>query len=178
VSRYRRAKIAGGVYFFTVNLADRQSRDLVEHIETLRRSYDAVKGAFPFETLAICVLPGHLHAVWRLPASDDDYSTRWQRIKGGFSRALPANDQRSESKRIKGEKGLWQRRFWEHLIRDETDLQRHVDYVHYNPVKHGLVARVAEWPYSSFHRDVRRGALSLDWAGSADVMTAGGGFGE
>jgi len=178
MSRYRRAKVPGGVYFFTVTLANRRARYLIEHIDHLRNSYRAVRQVLPFETLAVCVLPEHLHAVWRLPADDSDYSSRWQRIKAQFSKSLPFTDARSASKRRKGEKGIWQRRFWEHLIRDERDLQRHIDYVHYNPVKHGLVGRVVDWPYSSFHREVRRGVLTVEWAGGVARDDPVGGFGE
>jgi len=178
MSRYRRSKVPGGLYFFTVTLADRQSRLLVEQIGQLRAAYRTVRQAMPFETLAICILPDHLHAVWRLPAGDSDYSTRWQRIKAFFSQDLPATDPRSASKRRKGEKEIWQRRFWEHLIRDDTDLRRHVDYVHFNPVKHGLVDRVAAWRYSSFHRCVRRGELAIDWAGGVAGDGSEDGYGE
>ena len=129
----------------------------------------------PFETVAICVLPEHLHAIWTLPPGDGDFSKRWQRIKGNFSRGLPTDAKRSESKRNRREKGIWQRRFWEHQIRDERDLQRHFDYVHFNPVKHGLVSRVVDWPYSSFHRHVENGRIARDW-GSADDVD--GDFGE
>lgn len=121
------------------------------------------------------MLPDHLHALWTLPPDDADYPRRWSLIKASFSRGLPAAATLSESKQAKREKGLWQRRYWEHQIRDEADLQRHSDYIHYNPVKHGLVSRVVDWPHSSFHRHVREGRLSVDWGGDAEV---GGGFGE
>ena len=178
MSRYRRADVAGGLYFFTVNLADRRSRLLIDEIESLHQINRAVKQAFPFETIAICVLPDHLHAVWQLPTGDGDFSARWQRIKAQFSKALPASENRSESKRRKREKGIWQRRFWEHLVRDENDLRRHVDYIHYNPVKHGLVRRVGDWPYSSFHRYVRRGELAADWAGTSEADEESFDYGE
>lgn len=177
MSRYRRTRVAGGTYFFTVALADRHSRLLVNSIDLLRESYRAVKRELPFETLAVCVLPDHLHAVWRLPEGDADLSTRWQRIKAGFSRGLPARWP-GDSKSRKGEKGIWQRRFWEHLLRDEDDLRRHVDYIHYNPVKHGLTRAVADWPYISFHRHVRDGLLPPDWAGDARMAADGRRYGE
>lgn len=171
--QYLRNRIAGGTYFFTLALADRQASTLVDEIERLRRSYGDVAKLLPFTTIAICVLPDHLHAIWELPPGDDDFSARWLRIKKEFSRGLPAA-RRSESKVRKREKGIWQRRFWEHRIRDEDDLQRHVDYIHFNPVKHGLVARVIDWPYSSFHRYVRDGILIADWGGDgAGEMTYG-----
>jgi putative transposase len=165
MSRYRRARAAGGVYFFSVTLARRDVSLLVDHIDVFRSAYRETTRALPFSTLAICVLPDHVHAVWQLPDGDADFSTRWSGIKRGFSRSLPAAPQRSQSKLAKRDKGIWQRRFWEHQIRDEEDLRRHIDYLHYNPVKHGLVARVRDWPYSSFHREVERGTLSFDWAG-------------
>jgi putative transposase len=163
---YRRAIVPGGTFFFTINLANRRSALLVEHIGLLRAAYGTVTRESPVETLAICILPDHLHALWRLPHAEADFSTRWQRIKARFSQPLATSVQRSASKRRQREKGIWQRRFWEHQIRDEIDLQRHVDYIHYNPVKHGLVKRICDWPYSSFHRWVRKGTLPLDWAGS------------
>ena len=176
MTQYRRARAPGGTYFFTVNLADRRSALLVQHIDVLRGAYRSVAQALPFDTLAICILPEHLHAIWRLPSGDADYSTRWQRIKAGFSRALPAAAGRSSSKRRKGEKGIWQRRFWEHQIRDDADLQRHVDYIHFNPVKHGWAEQALAWPHSSFHRYVRDGLLLPDWAGNE--AASGGDFGE
>ncbi|WP_337882071.1 REP-associated tyrosine transposase [Chromobacterium haemolyticum] len=174
MSRYRRSRLEGGTYFFTLSLADRRSSLLVERVENLRMIYRQVCQALPFKTVAICVLPDHLHAIWTLPGEDADYSRRWGWIKSGFSRALPAAENRTLSKLRQREKGIWQRRFWEHTIADLNDLQRHVDYIHGNPLKHGLVDRVRDWPYSSFHRWVREGRLPLDWAGE----TEGGMFGE
>jgi putative transposase len=170
MSRYRRSHVAGGTFFFTLALADRKSSLLVEHIERLRTSYRHVQQSQPFSTIAICVLPDHLHAVWELPEGDADFSSRWQKIKSHFSRGRPAAAQRSQSKQARREKGVWQRRFWEHQIRDESDLQKHVDYIHCNPMKHGLVKRVGDWPYSSFHRLVKAGRLPADWAGTVDDM--------
>jgi putative transposase len=124
-----------------------------------------VHAKYPIETIAICVLPDHLHAIWRLPEGDGAFGLRWSLIKRSFSTGLPASEQRSDSKRAKREKGLWQRRFWEHEIRDDLDLQRHVDNVHYNPVKHGLVRQAKDWPHSSFHRHVEMGLLAVNWGG-------------
>src|SRR5258706_3511150 len=155
--RYIRAKAKSSIFFFTVVLAQRQ-------IDRLRRIYQAVQRRHPFETVAICVLPDHVHALWELPDGDSDFSTRWSLIKNGFSRGLDAQA-RSTSKIAKREKGIWQRRYWEHAIRNNADLERHVDYIHFNPVKHGHVARVADWPHSSFHRYVARGLLTADWGG-------------
>jgi putative transposase len=173
--QYRRAKIEGSVFFFTVVLAERPGHLLFEEIERFRQSYRAVQQRRPFETIAICILPDHLHALWALPESDADFSTRWNLIKGGFSRGLDAQP-RSASKIVKREKGIWQRRYWEHAIRDDAGLDRHVDYIHFNPVKHGHVTRVADWPHSSFHRYVERGLLAADWGG--DMKDIQGSFGE
>ena len=165
MSRYRRSRVGSATYFFTVKIATAGSDLLVDHVAELRTAYSNVIREYPVETIAICILPDHLHAIWRLPADDDDYPSRWRRIKAEFSRSLPSGFVRSDSKVRKGELGIWQRRFWEHRIRDDVDLLNHVHYVHFNPVKHGLVRRVIDWPYSTFHRDVRRGLFPEDWAG-------------
>ena len=176
MSRYRRAKFAGGTFFFTLALADRTDDLLVRHVDRLRKIYRSVREQRPFETVAICILPDHLHAVWSLPDDSADFSTRWSLIKSGFSRGIPPAATRSSSKIAKREKGIWQRRYWEHVIRDNADLERHVDYIHFNPVKHGLVRRVGDWPYSSFHQHVRRGLLPPDLGG--DIGEISGSFGE
>ena len=168
--RYRRADVAGGTYFFTVNLADRSSRLLVEHIDHLRAAVRIVKQRHPFEILAWVVLPEHMHAVWALPRDDRDFSGRWALIKSGFSRAIGRSETVSSSRAGRRERGIWQRRYWEHWIRDEHDLQRHVDYVHINPVKHGHVERAADWPHSSIHRYIERGWLREDWACQPDAI--------
>jgi len=172
---YRRARFDGGVYFFTVVLADRSSALLFSEIDRLRRAYRMVQDRHPFETIAICVLPDHIHAVWALPPGDTDFPARWSLVKSGFSRGLDARP-RSPSKIAKREKGIWQRRYWEHAIRDDADLERHVDYVHFNPVKHGYVSRVVDWPHSSFHRYVGEGILPSDWGGDMDDVRRS--FGE
>jgi putative transposase len=174
--QYIRAKIDGGTFFFTVTLADRSSNLLVQHIVLLRRAYRSVRDHQPFETIAICVLPNHLHVIWRLPVGDPNFSLRWNLIKGGFSRALPTVAPRSTSKIAKREKGIWQRRYWEHVIRSDEDLERHINYIHFNPVKHKFVTRVCDWPHSSFHRYVARGELPPDWGG--DMRDITGSFGE
>ena len=176
MSRYRRAHIPGGTFFFTVTLADRASDALVRHVDRLRRIYAAVQHQRRFETVAICILPDHIHAIWSLPIDDADFAMRWNLIKGGFSRGLPAAASRSLSKVGKREKGIWQRRYWEHAIRGDADMERHIDYIPFDPVKHGLVARVCDWPHSSFHRYVAEGALPADWGG--DIREIGGSFGE
>lgn len=176
MSRYRRMRIDGGVFFFTVVLADRSSTLLVDQIVRLRRIHESVRKRLPFEVVAVCVLPDHIHAIWALPEHDSNYSLRWSLIKSGFSRGLEVDTVRSPSKSRKRERGVWQRRFWEHTIRDDADLERHVDYIHFNPVKHDYVTRTGDWPYSSFHRYVRDGILASDWAG--DTLDLGGNFGE
>jgi putative transposase len=173
---YRRAKIGGGTFFFTLTLADRSSDLLVREIDRLRRAYSQVQKRRPFETIAICILPDHLHVVWTLPDGDSDFAMRWSLIKSEFSRGLPVAG-RSPSKVAKRERGIWQRRYWEHAIRDETDLIRHIDYIHFNPVKHGLVSRVCDWPHSSFHQHVKRGDLPDDWGGDIRDVP-GSAFGE
>jgi putative transposase len=174
--QYIRARIKGSIFFFTVVLADRRSNLLVDEIDRFRQSYRVIQQAYPFETIAICVLPDHLHALWAMPENDADFSKRWSLIKSGFSRGLNPSQSRSTSKISKREKGIWQRRYWEHAIRDDEDFERHVNYIHFNPVKHGHVARVSDWPHSSFHRYVERGLLAADWGG--DMRDVKGSFGE
>jgi putative transposase len=163
---YRRYRVASGTYFFTVNLADRRQKLLTERINLLREAIRTVKDAHPFHIDAIVILPDHLHTIWTLPESDSDFSLRWRQIKSEFSRRLDKGENISESRFQKQERGIWQRRFWEHAIRDEDDFSRHMDYIHFNPVKHQYVQRVLDWPYSSFHRYARQCVLPLDWAGS------------
>lgn len=170
MTEYRRALIPGGHYFFTVNLAERRGQDLlVREADRLREAVRTVQAQHPFEIVAAVVLPDHLHMIWRLPDNDIDYAARWNLIKGGFSRTLPAGEQRSASRIARRERGIWQRRYWEHLIRDEEDLRRHVEYIHYNPVKHGCAKTPIEWPYSSLHRYVRQGHYAADWAAAKDI---------
>ena len=171
---YRRSRVPGGTYFFTVTLLDRSSKLLVTHVDALRECVTAVRVARPFHIDAWVVLPDHMHAVWTLPQGDDDYSSRWTAIKKAFTKAVPKSEYISPARAAKGERGIWQRRFWEHTIRNEHDYAAHVDYVHINPLKHGLVTRVADWPYSSFHRWVGRGDYPQDWAGSADAEISAG----
>jgi len=162
---YRRNFIPGGSYFFTVALAERSGRLLTDNIDLLRHAVSGVKREHPFELVAMVVLPEHLHCVWVLPTGDADYPLRWKKIKAAFSHGLPQGERRSASRIAKGERGIWQRRYWEHTLRNDDDLRRHVDYIHYNPVKHGHVRYVKEWPHSTFHRYVRHGVYSNDWAG-------------
>ena len=174
MSRYIRARVPGATWFFTVNLADRSSSALVDDINILRHAVAGVRRMRPFHIDAMVVLPDHLHAVWTLPEGDSDFSTRWKEIKTTFTKTSGRVGWRSPSKRAKGERGVWQRRFWEHVIRDETDYRRHLEYCWSNPVKHGLVATAMAWPYSSIHRDVQLGRVSPEWSGTC----ADGDFGE
>ncbi|MFN0316937.1 MAG: REP-associated tyrosine transposase [Burkholderiales bacterium] len=174
--RYRRSDVSGGTYFFTVNLADRRSDLLVRHIGELRAAMARVKDAHPFAVVAMVALPEHLHAIWRLPPGDAGYPLRWSLIKAGFSRKLAKRERISTSRESKRERGIWQRRYWEHKIRDETDLARHVDYIHYNPVKHGWVKRPIDWPHSTIHGYIGRQMVSPDWGGPLHEET--GGYGE
>ena len=160
--QFRRNRLPGGTYFFTLTLRDRHLSTLTDHIDLLRAAFRAERQRHPFEIIAITVLPDHLHTVMTLPAGDSDYSGRWRAIKGAFSHSLHrAGVPLKQDPR--GEYLLWRRRFWEHTVRDEHDLETHVHYIHYNPVKHGLVSRVSDWPWSSFHRFVRLGWASSDW---------------
>ncbi|NOQ15249.1 MAG: transposase [Methyloprofundus sp.] len=161
--RYRRADIKGGTYFFTVNLAERQKTLLIDEIDLLRTSINKVKREHPFQLDAMVVLPEHLHAIFTLPVNDNDYATRWMLIKAGFSRYLPKNERINKSRKSKGERGIWQRRYWEHCIYDDRDFENHVNYIHYNPVKHGYVQRAVDWQYSTFHHYISKGILSADW---------------
>lgn len=165
--QYRRNRVPGGTYFFTVTLCDRRSTLLVDHINLLRRAFRVTQESMKFSMDAVVVLPDHLHAVWTMPQDDADFPARWKSIKSAFTRALVCVDAPLR-KNSRGEYDLWQRRYWEHTIRDEVDFERHVNYIHYNPVKHRLVGRAADWPYSSFHRYVRLGRLGNDWAGKPD----------
>ena len=161
--------MTGGCYFFTVNLAQRKQTLLTEKIELLRESFRIVKDRCPFNIEAIVILPEHLHTIWTLPEADDNFSCRWRQIKAHFSRQVEKGERVSRSRQSTHERGIWQRRFWEHQIRNEADFIAHANYIHYNPVKHGYVRYVADWPYSSFHAYVKRGVLPLNWAGGMDM---------
>jgi putative transposase len=167
---YRRAWHPGGTYFFTVNCLERVGNDLLtRRIELLREIVSRVRRARPFTIHGWVVLPDHIHCVILLPPNDHDFAVRWRLIKADFAKSLPATERRSLVRQRRGERGIWQRRYWEHLIRDDTDFAAHMDYVHINPVKHGLVKRVADWPYSTFHRLAERGVYPREWAGSSDA---------
>ena len=172
---YRRAFIPGGCWFFTVNLLDRRQTLLVDQIGFLRQAVADIRRNHPFTIDAIVILPDHIHTIWSLPSGDSDFSMRWRLIKNRFARALPKQETLSAVRAARHERGIWQRRFWEHRIRDEADYARHVEYCYIYPVRHGYVGRVRDWPHSSFHRDVRAGTFPIDWAGDTEQ---GGGFGE
>jgi putative transposase len=161
---YRRARVSGGTCFFTGVLAARGSRLLIDHIAVLRNAVRATRRDRPFRIDAMVILPDHLHAVWTLPDDDDNFPTRWMLVKHRFSLAIPRGEPIHASRQKKREREIWQRRYWEHLIRDPADLRHHVDYCHFNPVRHGLVDHVGDWPYSSFHRFVRAGLYPPEWA--------------
>ncbi len=146
---YRRLFYPGGTYFFTINLADRSSDLLVGYIDDLRASWKAVETRYPFETIAVVILPEHIHTIWTLPPDDQDFARRISMLKAGFTRRLP---EPLKSTGRKGERGIWQPRYWEHLIRDEKDFEAHVNYIHHNPVKHGHAAHPDDWPHSTWHR--------------------------
>ena len=151
MSNYRRMFVPGGEYFFTVNLEDRSSDLLVRHIEDLRAAWLYVETRQPFETVAAAVMPDHLHCIWRLPPGDADFPGRWRLLKAHFTRSVAKAGSVPSGRRI-GERGIWQRRYWEHVIRDDRDRLAHVDYIHNNPVKHGHCSRVDEGPYSTWRR--------------------------
>ncbi len=167
---YIRAYVPGGTYFFTVALLERQRHLLTDHIENLRMSFRQVKTKRPFKIEAIVIMPDHLHCLWTLPEYDLDYSTRWRLIKTAFAKSIAPGESLSARRQKKHERGIWQRRFLEHSIRDQSDFEAHLDYIHYNPVKHGVVKRVADWPYSSFHQFVQAGFYPLEWAAPEDIQ--------
>jgi putative transposase len=170
---YRRSRVAGGTFFFTANLLDRQKTLLVKHIDLLRQIVIDVRAKLPFVLDAKVVLPNHLHAAWTMPPDDFNYAKRLRLIKARFSKQL-LNAGVNITKDNRGEYKLWQKRYWEHTIRDDKDFEAHVNYVHINPVKHGYVARAIDWPHSSIHRYIENGTIPEDWACAPDV----GDFGE
>ena len=148
---YRRYFTPGSMCFFTVNLKNRKSTLLTDRIEILREAWRKTATDYTFETLAVCILPDHLHCILKLRDGDEDFPLRWRLIKSRFSRSIASTDDPASGTR-KGERGIWQRRYWDHVIRTERDFETHVNYIHHNPVKHGLVTDPDDWPYSSWHR--------------------------
>jgi len=181
MATFRRSLTPGATYFFTVNTEKRQP------VLTSQAFYTAIKESFrdvmasrPFKIDAFVLLPDHLHCIWTLPDGDSDYATRWSLVKRKVSQAtchlIPTNV--SDSKVKRKELGLWQRRFWEHQIRDDKDYRTHIEYIHWNPVKHACVDAVKEWPYSSFHKFVAKGIYPEDWGGMKNSPSFIGKFGE
>jgi len=171
MSYYRRAKTTGASYFFTV--VSYRRRDILCDTrvrEALRKAIAEVRNKSPFTIDAWVLLPDHLHCIWTLPPNDADFSSRWGRIKRLVSMDCGNVYHRDEwmttSKKKHRESMIWQRRFWEHQIRDEKDFNHHMDYIHYNPVKHGISRRVVDWPYSTFHRYVKNGIYPSNWGGN------------
>ncbi|HWX37304.1 MAG TPA: transposase [Steroidobacteraceae bacterium] len=147
---YRRNRVPGGTFFFTVNLFDRRSNLLVARIDALRDAVRQVRARAPFHIDAWVVLPDHMHCLWTLPEGDANFPSRWRAIKTAFTKSLPVGEPRSLVMTNRGERGIWQRRYWEHTIRDDRDFAAHMDYIHFNPVKHGLVAHPADWRIRHF----------------------------
>ncbi len=180
--RYRRAKIEGGTYFFTV-VTYQRGRFLCDdvNIQLLRDAFTKTMKSHPFTIDAMVVLPDHLHCIWTLPPNDSDFSERWRLIKTHVSKHCHDSYKQhptSESRKDKKETAIWQRRFWEHLIRDDRDLNHHTDYIHYNPVKHKLVDAPKDWPFSSFHRHVKKGNYAPDWGAGMTPTVDTGWLGE
>jgi putative transposase len=173
---YRRNFQAGGTYFFTVTLLNRKADTLVRYIEELLTAIHQVKGKYPFKMKAYVILPEHLHMIWELPENDFEYAKRWQWIRSLFVKAIQKKGFQI-NKNKHGEALLWQRRYWEHTIYSEVDYEIHVNYIHYNPVKHGYVENSIDWPFSSMAEYVKRGVLSKDW-GSGKPAWEGFNFGE
>jgi putative transposase len=179
MSNYRRIRVAGGTFFFTVVTFRRQPflcTDLAR--AHLREVFRETRGTHPFTIEAICLLPDHLHCIWTLPENDDNNAERWSKIKGCFTRNYTAAggqvDEPHALRRQRGEAGMWQRRFYEHWVRGEEDLRRHIDYIHFIPVKHGLVSRPSEWRWSSFGRYLRQGVYAAGWGETKAPLTCDG----
>ncbi|MFT5663035.1 MAG: putative transposase [Gammaproteobacteria bacterium] len=171
---YIRNRIKGGCYFFTVNLLERhQNHLLIEQIDLLRNVVRQVKHKYPFHIDGWVVLPEHMHFMFTLPQGDDDYATKIRPIKTLFSKNLPKTERRSTVRQKRGERGIWQRRFWEHSIRDESDYKAHMDYLHNNPVKHSHVEQVKDWSYSTFHHLIKCQVYPENWGGNIVEFEAG-----
>ncbi len=173
---YRRSFIPGGTFFFTVVTYHRLPILVTEEArKILHWAWFDVSLRMPFTTDAVCLLPEHLHCIWTLPDGDANYSIRWKEIKRLFSREYGSSvgflEAKNASREKRGESTIWQRRFWEHTIRDEKDLEQHLNYIHYNPVKHGLVDAVRNWEWSSFHRYVRMGYYDIEWGSDGKNIT-------
>lgn len=168
MSEYRRAFQPGGCYFFTVVTHERRPWLTEEYaLDRLRKAFRRIMQDRPFAMDAVVILPDHLHCIWQLPEGDNDFPERWRQIKRFVSIGM------NGSLNARKEKALWQRRYWEHLLRDEEDWKRHMDYIHYNPVKHGYVCRPGDWPHGSFRQAVARGWYEAFWGEMEPVNLAG-----
>ena len=174
MTEYRRLYVPEGMYFFTV--VTHKRIDLFSNPSArviLRTAISQVRKKWPFEITAFVLLPNHLHTLWKLPQNDSDFSTRWRLVKDKFTQLYRQNNRSdvnlSDSRLKKGEKTFWQRRFWEHWIRNENDFKNHIDYIHYNPVKHGYVGKVKNWQWSTFHRYVKLGWYDEEWGSTEPV---------
>ncbi|CAM2949420.1 REP-associated tyrosine transposase [Legionella worsleiensis] len=172
---YRRNFVSGGTFFFTLTLRNRKSSVLIDQIHLLKEAVQITKAQHLFLIKAYVILPDHLHMIWQLPEGDANYSGRWKKIKALFSKSINKSAF-PLSKTRHNEYCLWQRRFWEHTIKDAKDFENHVNYIHYNPIKHGLVECLHHWPHSSFHHYFKTGKISRNWANS--VLDPMGRFGE
>lgn len=176
MSQYIRSYTNGATYFFTLVSYNRR-RIFCEDdfLQAFKKSIKQVQQQYPFEIIAWVQLPDHLHCIWKMPENDANYSMRWSQIKRLTTQACPRYhlpiDDLSRSKVKRKERGIWQRRFYEHEIKDEADFIKYMDYLHYNPFKHGLVGKVSEWPYSSFHRYVKQGLYMEDWGNNSMDFT-------
>jgi putative transposase len=180
---YHRTLLPGGTFFFTVVTYHRQPILTCEQSRAILHSaWENVRFRMPFVTDAICLLPDHIHCIWTLPDGDSNYSLRWGEIKKLFTKAyrqyIGPGEKQNSSRVQRGEAAIWQRRFWEHAICNLEDLHRHLDYIHYNPVKHGLVKNVADWRWSSFQRYVRMGNYPSDWGATGEIKIDDGLFGD
>jgi len=180
---YRRILYQGGTYFFTLVTYKRQKIFLSHDVSFIfYESLEHIQRLHPFTNVAYCIMPDHIHLIWRLPEDDANYSMRISQIKRRFARAfvkkygIPVVRNMQHEKRR--ELTIWQRRFWEHLIRDEADLNQHIDYIHYNPVKHGMVDRVCDWVDSSFHRYVQEGYYDANWSEGCKTNEKDNHYGE
>ena len=168
---YRRYYVPGGTYFFTCVTYQRTPILTTELArDCLRNAIQVVRKVHPFDITAIVVLPDHWHTIWTLPQGDVRYPLRWMRIKEEFTKgwlkAGGIEQPQSVSRKEQRSRGVWQRRYWERTIQDETDLKRCTDYIHWNPRKHALVERVQDWKWSSFHRYVQEGEYHITWGGN------------
>jgi len=181
---YRRIKQPGGTIFFTVvTFGRRPILTSPESRSILRKAWQNVQVKHPFQTLAVCLLPDHLHTIWQLPEGDTNTAVRWNEIKRHFSHEYlkvvgEGNNVRNESRIKRREAAIWQRRYWAHVLFDQEDLNNHFDYIHINPQKHGLVKQVMDWPWSSFHRYVQMGVYSQDWCRSMEEFLVDASMGE